>query len=724
MTPKMILNERFDKNKLKKVIRCNNLDFEDEESGKIFINMLKKYNALDYKKNGVRITYEQSKGSGYGRFYAKNGLGLQGMKREVRDFISSEYVIDIDIKNCHPVLLDQLIKKNLKYPESKLDDYITNRDEFLTKNNTTKIKVLEYINTDTCNIDFFKDIHTEIYKGLVPKLKEDNEEIYKITKRKKKYNTNGAFLSSYLQNLENDILMVMYDYLIKNGYEVNTLIFDGLTINKKHEEEIDKLLVSIEKEVEEKLDFIIKLVVKESSNTWFPTFDKTIEDKPNENIIRYSGVKHMELYNACFKTNDDGVKVFCEISFNEMVLYMNNFLCVFNSPSSQGYRYNNKSDFNIVKKISTSTDRFQFGLSENNKKLSWLVDDNKLEYEKIVFCVDDSKFDENDYNLYKRPAMKECKPNITNSLFFDYIRNVICSNDDDKYNYILNYIAKMVKVGKTNQMIVLVGGMGTGKSSFSNILAYIIGSKYRLKIDDISRLSNRFNSSFEKAIIVQFEEVASNASSYYLVQDLLKTLTTESEMLIEKKGVDSYMIENLCNPIIASNSYSPVRITKDNRRAFVCKVSNIRVNDSVYFKALIKDIEERIEELRYYFYNYNYTDDLNSIRPTTNEELSMMNGQKPIETVFIEERLVLNGEPKNECRNFQNVYDSYRLFCNNNTIKPKSQQKFSTILQDNGFDIIRARDGGNKQRFVQGFTDNVDDDVEYGFNDIDTDDSM
>jgi len=45
-----------------------------------------------------------------------------------------------------------------------------------------------------------------------------------------------------------------------------------------------------------------------------------------------------------------------------------------------------------------------------------------------------------------------------------------------------------------------------------------------------------------------------------------------------------------------------------------------------------------------FIYSYNYTDDLNSIRPTTEAELDLLELNKSMEQKFIEERLRLRGE--------------------------------------------------------------------------------
>ena len=66
-----------------------------------------------------------------GRLYPKRGRSsVQGLKRDVRKALTHDNYTDIDIVNCHPVLLSQLFKKHsLECPY--LDKYIENREEHL-----------------------------------------------------------------------------------------------------------------------------------------------------------------------------------------------------------------------------------------------------------------------------------------------------------------------------------------------------------------------------------------------------------------------------------------------------------------------------------------------------------------------------------------------------------------------------------------------------------------
>jgi hypothetical protein len=85
--------------------------------------------------NGVVVTYDKSSNKQkIGRLFAQ-GPSLQGMIREIRDTIltyddGSDMTYDIDIVNCHPVLLQALMATR-NVPHEMLGQYNSNREEKL-----------------------------------------------------------------------------------------------------------------------------------------------------------------------------------------------------------------------------------------------------------------------------------------------------------------------------------------------------------------------------------------------------------------------------------------------------------------------------------------------------------------------------------------------------------------------------------------------------------------
>jgi hypothetical protein len=209
------LYEKYNREKLKQVIQCDNIPVNGDEKWKEnLVKILKKYYKKPYENNYVKCEYTQFKK--YGRFYVNNSCGIQTFQKDIRKYIAGEYHLDIDFKNCHPVIIKQLFTKKQVFLNENLTYYIENRDSFLLENNLSKEDVIKCLYNDNpvnINNPVLKEIHTSIYTKLLPVIidktidpitfKLYNNNIKKRNKEKKEYNYSGSFLSCYIQNIEN-----------------------------------------------------------------------------------------------------------------------------------------------------------------------------------------------------------------------------------------------------------------------------------------------------------------------------------------------------------------------------------------------------------------------------------------------------------------------------------------------------------------------------------------
>jgi len=107
--------------------RLNNINIDPLTLFKKYISKSKP-DKNNNETNIIKVSYKQNKE--VGRHFAIGALSLQSLPREIRQTISEEYYYDIDIKNCHPVLIQQYAKaNNLNYQYIKI--YNQHRDELL-----------------------------------------------------------------------------------------------------------------------------------------------------------------------------------------------------------------------------------------------------------------------------------------------------------------------------------------------------------------------------------------------------------------------------------------------------------------------------------------------------------------------------------------------------------------------------------------------------------------
>ena len=727
------LFERINRTKLNQVLECDNIPFQlrfDSTMKNTLYKTLNMYKKKINKNDLIPTKYTQN--HKYGRY--NTSYGLQTFQKDVRKFISGEFYDDIDISNCHPVILNKLLKDNnakigstecvKSDGRSLLTDYVENRDEYLLKNKMTKIEIIKLINNQDCKLDFFQPIHRQIYKELLPVLIKDNKLLFnriktERKKAKKDYNHEGAFLATYLQNIENNILMVMYGYLNEKHYTIGSLMFDGLMVEKTNDLcRVEEEFPFIKQLIKEKTGFDIDLVVKSMKTDWTPNkIEKVIMERDTP---VYSNKFDIEAFNNLSNVkepNEEGVLEINIEKLNEFLKYTNLFICLFEEPHCYGWRDNMLKNYNIRSAAQIADRTGPIGLN------LWKNSNAKQQYEKMVFIVDEEHFElkNNVYNRYIRPPMKAL-PEDTNiydkcPLFFDFIKRIISNNDELIFEYLLNYIAKMFQKGMTKQLLVLMGLMGTGKGTFCELLTEIVGNNYSQTMNDIHQMSSSFNSLSQTSIITIVEEVVNDAGDFHRINSKLKSLITESKILIEKKGIDQFMDYSNNNIIINTNGENPVHITNDNRRTLIITVNPLEKNNRQMFVNLRNEFNENVEYIRQFFYDYKFNDDLNSIRPTTTSEIQVRNLNKTSCEMFVEEALYLSGNRTNNCRKSTFVFDTYKLYCKENNYKATSHKYFRREMEKNTGHLFYVNKLG---KFVQGFyenngnnTDDGDDKIEF-----------
>ena len=700
--------EMYNIEKLNEVLKCKNLPSKEPD---VLLKLLNKYSKKKKVNNRVKIKYHQK--NNFGRFCCEGGVGLQFIQKDVRKYISGEYYCDIDIENCHPTLLNQITQMNGIYNEY-LDKYVNNRNECLEEWKATKEEFLSMINyKNEPRNKMLKVVHESIYgtNKICKKLIKDNKQFFENVKKiaKNDFNYEGAFMAHYLQNVENDILVIISDYFNNHGFKVGVLMFDGLMVEKN--ENIENEFPKIEEEVFQKTGFKVKLSCKSMDTDWAPIVDEVVDEtEVNPEGEEYKISKNKELYDDCFVEVGNSGKAFMidREASERLVKYLNKFICKVTYPHAYGFRINVNELFEL-RPSEKVNDCIRYGFeNRKNRDLSWKDSDNALRYKKFVFKIDEKKIKDDEYNLYKRPEMEEADDaEVLKLEFFNYLKTVLANNDEAIYFYLINYIAKMFQVGKTKQTIVLKGLMGTGKSSFCDSLSHIIGKEYLNMVKDINELTETFNALNERSILTQIEEVDANAGEYHKINNILKTLTTEEIIRIRKMNIDPYLVESHNNFILLTNRYNPIEITKDNRRVLVLRVSNIKLGDYNYFTKMINELKDNVKKVRYYFYKYKYEDNLNRIRPTTEAEMELLYLNMKSEDIFIQDKLVLNGDYDNDIREFQYVYEMYVNLCNKIKKKPLNQAYFSSALKQNGYDIIRIQKDRTRKRYIQGQTENI-----------------
>ena len=399
-------------------MNCTNLPFDGNKTSEwkvSFITKLKNYSEKKLKNGKIEINYKQP--NKWGRCYSNNGY--QGFKRDVRKYLNNEHDLDIDIVNCHPVILQQLFSKHKIDCVEQLREYNNDRNNFIKENNLKdELDFIKMINNDVLKNELFKETHELIYNFLVPKLIKENKPFYDRIKKaqtKKGYNINGSFFSCYLQELENRILMSMYSFFNEKGFIVSALCFDGCMV-EKNDSLTEKTLKEIEKRVFKDTKYKINLMFKSMTTDWVPTFEKI---ECEEHFKPYSDQFSTETYDflTLVKDDEDGKLTVNEEKKQKFIEYSNKYMCKFEDPPCYGFRFNTNDIYNMCENGVLIDNTIKEGL------FMWKRSDKKLQYKRSIFEVNEKLVKDNEYNKYKRPPFKDTKRTLKDisPLYHDFL---------------------------------------------------------------------------------------------------------------------------------------------------------------------------------------------------------------------------------------------------------------------------------------------------------------
>jgi phage/plasmid-associated DNA primase/predicted transcriptional regulator len=239
------------------------------EEGRDPILFLRKYVQNANIENGVafeNVTYKQNNGKG--RYYAIGSLSLQSLCREIRHTISKEFYKDIDIVNCHPVLLQWLCEQN-GFECKCLSKYVSNRDKYIKDDPKKKTLFLIMTNEgEKINDESLTEFEAKYWKEmkylhkLFSQLKPNEFETHKkkrIQVDKKNYNHQASYMNTLLCDLENNILMHMWKFY--DNAKDAVLCFDGIMLRIRSDDNYE--LKECQDYIEEKIGIKIILKIKD-----------------------------------------------------------------------------------------------------------------------------------------------------------------------------------------------------------------------------------------------------------------------------------------------------------------------------------------------------------------------------------------------------------------------------------------------------------------------------
>lgn len=249
--------------------------------------------------------------------------------------------------------------------------------------------------------------------------------------------------------------------------------------------------------------------------------------------------------------------------------------------------------------------RTLFSKKKHNPIDVFIGSKNREEYSEIVF-QDIELIKPHQYNLFRGFPFSPIKK-IDTSLFWNFVKEVICNNDELMYAVTCSWMAQIIQqpFTKIGTALILTGEKGCGKSTFVKIFGDLFGD-YFIQTASAKRMFGDFNAHLQNNLLFYANE--SFWSGDKANEGKLKNFITETDFTYEIKGSAVYRGKNYSHLILDSNNDFVVPVTNDERRYIILKVSSKYKVNEIYFGELYKLIStvEFKESLMADLLNFDY----------------------------------------------------------------------------------------------------------------------
>jgi hypothetical protein len=169
---------------------------------------------------------------------------------------------------------------------------------------------------------------------------------------------------------------------------------------------------------------------------------------------------------------------------------------------------------------------------------------------------------------------------------------ILCGNEDVIFAYIIKWIAHMIQFPEQKSICpVMISNQGAGKEFFIQLMRLMLGNSKVFQTTNPGRdVWGNFNGMMASSFLVNLNEISRKDT--FDAEGFFKGITTDQILLINEKGLKSFLIKSFHRFIITTNNYHPIATSKDDRRNLIIRCSDEKCGDKEYFKTLYSTLED------------------------------------------------------------------------------------------------------------------------------------
>jgi len=499
---------------------------------------------------------------GYGRIYGTKG-SLETLERECRGTICQAYYYDIDIVNCHPVLLLQIAKNKYNKELPEVQTYCDDRDTILkaisANREEAKQEVLKVFFGGITTSPLLKAMSVEI-RGFAKFLSTVPEYAQLWEFSSKQDNKFGSFLSFILQTEERHCMLAMKSSLEKIGWSVDVLCYDGVMVRKTDKLELTMEMMSlVEKDILRETGYDVSILSKKFQSYEIPAVKEEI-------VLGVPMDDYTKMKEEFEETH------FYYVPGNCIAEVLDGDISMYALEHAHTY-FQNKWNFKKSEWFKDTESFIKLWLKDPKRRDIYMIDlkpsDNPRVYSPPL-----------QFNYLKGDKVDDPIPYI--STFTEYINQLI--PDVQSRGLLLEWLSQLLNEPFVNPTcgVVMTGCMGGGKDFLGYLIGtHILGSLYYKQYGSNTQFWEKHDVGRQNKFFVQLEEVDGAISKRN--ESEMKSRLTEPTCDFNHKNGKIITCGNYNRYYYTTNDPQAIPMTNEERRWIVINSSRLLVGRYDFF---------------------------------------------------------------------------------------------------------------------------------------------